>query len=67
MTQGSQSISDLRTVETSAESKDYCEFCAMKVERWCLPVLLLSYIAVVAIIFGVAQITTGSNRNAPVG
>ena len=50
-----------------AESKEYCEFCAMKVEHWVLPMIFLSYAAVVAIIFGVAQSSSASNLDSPVG
>ena len=39
----------------------------MKVERWVLPIAFLSYAAVVAIIFGVAQSSAASNLDSPVG
>ena len=50
-----------------AESKEYCEFCAVKVEHWVLPILFLSYAVVVAVIFGVAQATSHSNVDSSVG
>ena len=51
----------------SAESKEYCEFCATKLERYVLPVLFVSYAVVVAVIFGVAQAQSTKNLDRPVG
>jgi hypothetical protein len=45
----------------ATESKDYCDFCANKVERCLLPVIFVSYAVVVAVIFAVAQATSTSN------
>lgn len=50
-----------------AESKEYCEFCATKLERYVLPVLFVSYAVVVAVIFGVAQAQSTRNLDMPVG
>ncbi len=54
-------------LHSRAESKEYCEFCATKLERYVLPVLFVSYAVVVAVIFGVAQAQSGSNLDRPVG
>jgi len=49
------------------ESKEYCEFCATRVEHWLLPIMFVSYAVVVAIIFGVAQATSHDNIDIAVG
>jgi hypothetical protein len=51
----------------AAESKEYCEFCATKVEHWVLPVVFVSYAAVVAVIFCVAQANSSANIDVPIG
>ena len=51
----------------SAESKEYCEFCAHKVEEWLLPMIIVSYVVVVAIIFGVADLHSNYKADVAVG
>lgn len=49
----------------ATESKDYCEFCASKVELWVLPVAFILYAVVVAVIFLVAEATSVANTDNP--
>lgn len=55
-----------RTV-CAAESKEYCEFCASKLELWVLPVAFVSYAIGVAVIFGIAQTDSVKHIDNPIG